>query len=95
MALRINPSYVEAYSDLGLVLSHLGRLDEAIRNFSRALRLDPGHTEVHNNLGIALARKGKLEDAEAHFKEALRIRSGFMGAQQPQKDISAPDEVTS
>jgi len=65
--------------------------------FSAAIHNDLGVvlTKVHNNLGIALARKGKLEDAEAHFKEALRIRSGFMGAQQPQKDISPPDEVTS
>jgi tetratricopeptide (TPR) repeat protein len=55
--LRINPSYAEAYSDLGAALVRGGKLDEAIACFHEALRLKPALELARQYLQEALSRK--------------------------------------
>ena len=72
-ALEINPDYVDALYNLGLLLARDGRVDEAIRQFSRVLTLRPHHTQAHNNVGAALASRGRLSLAVSHYRMALKI----------------------
>ena len=54
-------------------LASLGKIEEAIVQYSEAIRLEPNNARTHNNLGVALADQGKLREAIAHYSEALRI----------------------
>ncbi|MCL6518811.1 MAG: tetratricopeptide repeat protein [Armatimonadetes bacterium] len=62
-AIRIDPTFAEAHSNLGVILKELGKLDEAIGEYRKAIRLDPTLGEAHNNLAIALYFKGDYAGA--------------------------------
>ena len=53
-ALKINPNYAEAYSNLGIALNELGKFEEAILNHRKAIKINPNYAEAYSNLGIGL-----------------------------------------
>jgi tetratricopeptide (TPR) repeat protein len=65
-ATELDPSYVEAWSNLGLALQSMGRGDEAIAALRQALALDPSFEQARLNLGIILT-------GERAYAEALRV----------------------
>jgi protein O-mannosyl-transferase len=79
-AIRLDPAYCEAYSNLGDCLLQVGRVDEAMEQLRRALQLNPGYPEAHNNLGTVLQRVGRLAEAREHFEEALRLKPSYPDA---------------
>lgn len=58
---------VDAWNNLGTVLSSLNRPEEAIACFETVLREHPTLPQAHYNLGRALTRLGRAEEAVAHF----------------------------
>ncbi len=70
-AARLVPSHVEARCNLGCMLYHLGRHDEALRVWQEALSIEPTHAESHNNIGHLLQQQGKLEAAAVHLLRAV------------------------
>ncbi len=65
---------------LGAANADLGRLEEAITNYSKALTANPEHAGAHYNLGNAFKFAGKPADAIAHYIKALKIRPDFVEA---------------
>lgn len=57
------PNFVPALTDMGRVLTHLGRTDEAIATFERAASLSSIHPYTNAGLGYAYARAGRRDDA--------------------------------
>ena len=67
------PNNPRAHSNLGYILAHAGRTQEAIDQYEQALRIDPNYALAHNNLGNTLAREGRTQEAVEHLEQALRI----------------------
>jgi len=68
--------------NLGVVLSHQGRIEEAILHFNRALELVPKDAEAafllgkaHFDRGNQLMQEKQFELAVQHYGEAIRSRS--------------------
>ncbi|GAC1372479.1 MAG: hypothetical protein NVS3B3_06560 [Aquirhabdus sp.] len=59
--------------NVGLVLMHLMRYEDAIRCFQRALELKPDHIEFHMNLGLAFYRNRDFEHAKAHYQHVVDL----------------------
>jgi tetratricopeptide (TPR) repeat protein len=72
-AIRIEPGYARAHSDLGLVLRAEGNVAEAVVEYREALRLDPDSIDAHNGLAVTFAGQKRLDDAVAEFREIVRI----------------------
>ena len=72
-AVRLEPAFAIAHSNLGTALAKRGQFDEAIQHYREALRLSPGLAQAHNNLGLALARTGDVEGAVREIREAVRL----------------------
>jgi tetratricopeptide (TPR) repeat protein len=62
------------HNNLGSVLFHQNRLEEALEEGQAALRLDPQGVEVLNNLGLVYYRKKDFPAALRYYEKALKIR---------------------
>ncbi|WP_373537654.1 tetratricopeptide repeat protein [Microcoleus sp.] len=72
-ALRSDPNYAAAHSNLGVVKQHVGRLTEAIAHYQQALEIDGNLAETASNLGSALAEAGENAEAIAQYQRALSL----------------------
>src|SRR5580658_7471285 len=58
--LKVRPSEVGAHSNLGVVLTKLGRYDEAIHEYETAEKLLPSDPRITMNLALAYEKSGRL-----------------------------------
>lgn len=70
-----------AHYNLGVVLEHEGRLEEAIPEYRATLRLNPGHWSARANLATALMQTGRPAEAVAEYEAALRTHRNFPSAE--------------
>lgn len=52
----------EPFYNAGVVLNHLGKMEEAIQNYRNALAINPNNDHAQFNLGLALLRNGQLQE---------------------------------
>jgi tetratricopeptide (TPR) repeat protein len=78
-ALELDPSLVDAQFNLGQVLFHLGRKDEARAAFERTLAL-AGHAGAENGLGALALEAGDARSAEQHFARAVALDPAYADA---------------
>ena len=76
-AIKLRPSYPEAYLALARSLSENGDLDEARAALTSARRLRPGYAEASAVEGRVLKDAGNEEKAIAAFKRAITEGHGF------------------
>lgn len=51
-AVEIDPTYAEAWNNLGIGYEQLGRFDEARKAYEQALTIDPANTFIRNNYDL-------------------------------------------
>ena len=68
----MDPSYADAWCDLGVTLSAAGRHLEAQRALRGALALDSAHVEAHFNLGNLYRRTANFQEALGCY-DAVRL----------------------
>lgn len=66
----MQPDSVAARVNLGVVLAHLGRYDEAISAYEAANKLLPGDPRIALNTALAYQKSGRIAEAQPRF-EAL------------------------
>jgi tetratricopeptide (TPR) repeat protein len=74
-SIELDPGYYRSHFFLGLVLSRVGRHDEAIASFQRALSLSPDNLEALAFMGSAEAAKGDRQRALAIVQELIAAES--------------------
>ena len=72
-AIRLNPSYANAYLNRGAAYA-MGsdNLEKAIEDFSEAIRLAPDNAQAWRNRSIAYSQLGDAERSAADAAEAAR-----------------------
>ncbi len=73
-AFELAPQNASVTSSLALLLSSLGRLDEAVTLGQQAIALDPLRSISHNNLAISLTALGRYGEAEAVLRKAIELQ---------------------
>ena len=56
----VDCKYSPAFYNLGVVMSELGRHDEALECYARTLEVNPAHAEAHCNVGVIKKYRGDL-----------------------------------
>jgi serine/threonine-protein kinase len=76
-ALASSPLSPGAHYNVGLVLTELGRDDEALAAFDSAIRLKEDYAQAHDHRGTILAQKGQYDEAlkAAHKSLAIKKRA--------------------
>ncbi|MDQ2961812.1 MAG: type IV pilus biogenesis/stability protein PilW [Pseudomonadota bacterium] len=71
MAVKIDPTYAQAYNVLGLVYATLGDDRKAEQNFAQALQLAPTDSDVHHSWGWYLCTHKRERESLAEFETAV------------------------
>jgi tetratricopeptide (TPR) repeat protein len=79
-AIRLDPTYTDAYDDRGLVWCDKREYGKAIAEYNQALAINPDDANACNRRGIVWMRKGEYDKAVADFSEAIRIASNYADA---------------
>jgi tetratricopeptide (TPR) repeat protein len=66
-----DPEQARAYLERGLILDGMGRLDDAIGDYSAVLRLTPSSATALNNRANAFRRQNRFEDARRGYLASL------------------------
>jgi tetratricopeptide (TPR) repeat protein len=75
-AIRLRPTYAEAWSNLGLAQAQRNDLNGAAASLQEAVRLRPTYSAAWSNLGMVRSRRGQIAEAIAAYREALRLQPG-------------------
>jgi serine/threonine protein kinase/cytochrome c-type biogenesis protein CcmH/NrfG len=73
-AIKFQPKYALAHSNLGATLRDKGDLDGALAACRQALEFQPGLAHAHVRLGNVLRDKGDLDGAVAAFRQAIALQ---------------------
>ena len=72
-ALKLNPNFAEALTDLGSAFLTQGKYAEAIQMSEKAVRLKPGVAQTREILGAALLNLGHTDDSIPHNRIAIAL----------------------
>jgi tetratricopeptide (TPR) repeat protein len=72
-AIKINPKFVLALSNLGNIKKDLNNFKESIKIYNQALEIDKNNYTVLNNLGFVLQGMGRFEKAKQCFETSIKI----------------------
>ena len=70
-ALKIDPLYVQAYNNIGVVYFNKQNYKLSIKYYYKALKIDPGYTDARQGLIEALRAYGKEDQAK---EEARKLK---------------------
>ena len=65
------------FSNFGIILQNLERLEEAELSLRKAIELKPDFAEAHTNLGTLLKELGSLREAELSLRKAIELKPDF------------------
>ena len=93
-ALKLNPGYIPARTDLAKVLCTLGKPKQAIEHCRAALAISDRHAGAHGIWGNALLLLNRPVEAIAHYKQALELAPRFVDAHYNLAAVLARDGKT-
>jgi len=73
--IELDPTYVEAYNNLGIIYQMIGDVERALESYQKSTEINPRYEKGYNNLGILFLLKGRNEEALEAFQKALAINS--------------------
>jgi tetratricopeptide (TPR) repeat protein len=68
-----DPSYWQAWFELGVEHNNNGRLNESVEAFTKALKLNPTYVQSWVNIGYVLCELGKYQEAMSSLQTAIKI----------------------
>jgi tetratricopeptide (TPR) repeat protein len=71
--LGLDPGYVEALNNLGIIYIHEKDFTAAKNNLEKAVRLNPAYVESYYNLACLCAIKGDIDQGIGHLKKAVSL----------------------
>ena len=79
-AIELNPNSSDVRDDYAVLLSVLGRSDEALREVETARQIDPTSAYLTNHTAMLLLRMGRVDEAIEQAQKALELDSQFIAA---------------
>ena len=73
-SIKVNPEYLDAYSNLINAYLNLEKYDEALIYINNATKIAPKNCELYHKKGNIFLKKNKLEEALKNFEKALEIK---------------------
>jgi predicted CXXCH cytochrome family protein len=84
-AIRLQPSYAQALTNLAVLLSETNRTEEAAYTFERAIHLRQDYAFAQLNYGLMLRKVGRMDEARRHIRQAAN--SSDVGVRQVARQL--------
>jgi len=81
-AIRLDPIFIEAHHNLGLVYMRHNEFDKAAEAFAEVLRQDPKHVSANLYLARIYMSKGDKRGARSYLRTVLEVSPGDQQATQ-------------
>ena len=78
--LKIDPNYVDAHNNLGIIFKALGEHQKAKSCYEKAIEINPNYVDAHNNLGSILKELGENQKAKDCYEKAIEINPNYINA---------------
>jgi len=82
-AIKEDPSFVEAYDNVGRIYRSMGNYDKAVEYYKKSIELYPDGMMAHQNLAVVYSIQENINGAIAEYDELLRINpdgpEGYFG----------------
>ena len=79
-SIKLNPSFVPPYGNMGIAMEKLGKPDEAIELNKKALSINPEYAAAYFNLGRIYLSKGNVIEGEQMLRKAVALEPGHADA---------------
>ncbi|NEP79753.1 MAG: tetratricopeptide repeat protein [Okeania sp. SIO3B3] len=77
-AIKIKPSYTEAWWNLGNILEKQGQIELVIEYRQKVLELNPDHIEAYRSLGSIFLNLGKLAESQKYYEQAIKLDKNYV-----------------
>ena len=78
--LKIDPYYVDAYNNLGILQNQLGEFEKAKSCYEKVIQIQPNNAAAYNNLGYTLKELGENQKAINCYEKAIKIQPNNVDA---------------
>ena len=78
--LTINPNYVDAHNNLGILFNKLGEHQKAISCYEKAIQIQPNNALINYNLANTFAELGQHQKAISCYEKAIQIQPNYVDA---------------
>jgi tetratricopeptide (TPR) repeat protein len=72
-ALGLDPGYIEALNNLGIIYIHEKNFNAARENLEKAVMLNPSYVESYYNLACLYAIKGEIDQGVEYLRKAIAL----------------------
>ncbi|MEN8123473.1 MAG: tetratricopeptide repeat protein, partial [Bacteroidota bacterium] len=79
-AIELDPKYVSAYYNRGIVYGKQGKFPQAIQDNTKAIELEPKHVNAYNNRGVAYDNQGNYTQAIHDYNKAIELDPKYVNA---------------
>ncbi len=73
-ALKLNPTYVPAFTGMGIAFFHLGRYPEAMDALKQSIKLAPERSDSHTCLGDTYSALLRWQEAIEEYKFSVSVK---------------------
>jgi tetratricopeptide (TPR) repeat protein len=85
--LGLDPDYVDALNNLGVIHIHDKKYSAARALFTKAIRLKPGYVDSHYNMACVHALKGEVTQSLSRLKKAVSLDQSVKGWARRDSDL--------
>ena len=78
--LKIDPNYINALNNIGVIFQGLGKKQRAKECFEKAIKINPNYADAYYNLGNIFKDLGKNQKAKEFFEKAIEINPNYADA---------------
>jgi len=78
--LELDPNYINALNNIGVIFQGLGKKQRAKECFEKAIKINPNYADAYYNLGNIFKDLGKNQKAKEFFEKAIEINPNYADA---------------
>jgi len=76
-SIKIDPTYVMAYNNLGIAMLHKNKTDEALKMFNKSLQIRDDYVDALLNLSIIFIENKNFVEAKKYIDKVLEIKGDY------------------